>query len=222
MKPVYILPWRIRLFRWIIRPAFRWLFHILSRVLIIGRENIPRNGAYLIAANHVSIYDPPLLLAFWPVAPEVLGAIDIWAKRGQSQLARWYGAIPVHRGQYDRRSMKMMLSAFSSGCPLVVFPEGGRTHQPGMRNALPGVAYLIEKSDVQIVPVGIIGTTEDFFQRAMHGKRPKLEIHIGKPLKLPQIIYKGQSRHCDRQYYADKIMVHIAQQLPPEYRGVYG
>jgi len=222
MTTVYTLPLRIRLFRWIIRPAFRMLFHILGRILIIGRENIPRRGAYLIASNHVSIYDPPLLVTFWPTTPEALGAIDIWAKRGQSQLVRWYGVIPVHRGQYDRGSIETMLSALNSGRPLAIFPEGGRSHRPGMRKALPGVAYLIDKADVPVIPVGITGTTEDFFQRAIHGKRPTLEVHIGKPFKLPQIISKGDKRRCDRQSNADLIMMHIAEQLPPEYRGVYG
>jgi len=218
----YVIPWRNRLFRWISRPVFRMLFHILSGVRITGQENIPRTGAYVIAANHVSIYDPPLLVSFWPTPPEVLGAVEIWAKRGQSLLAYWYGGIPVHRGQYDRISIDKMLSALNSGRPLLVFPEGGRSHQPGMRQAFPGIAYLLEKADLQVIPVGITGTTEDFFTIAIHGQRPNLEMHIGRPFKLPPITSKGPSRRFDRQQNADCIMAHIAALLPLEYRGVYG
>jgi 1-acyl-sn-glycerol-3-phosphate acyltransferase len=53
------------------------LFHLLSRVHLSGLEHIPVQGPYLIAVNHVSLFEPPLVLAFWPVAPEAVGAAEI-------------------------------------------------------------------------------------------------------------------------------------------------
>jgi len=221
MAEPYKVPFGVRLFRAVMRPLFRGLFHLLARVRITGRENVPKDGAYLIAMNHVSLYEPPFLLAFWPVAPEAVGAVDIWSRPGQSTLARLYGGIPVHRGEYDRQLINTMLAALKSGRPLAIAPEGGRSHSPGMRRALPGVAYAIDQAGVQVVPVGIVGTSDDFMQRALHGQRTTLEIRIGRPVHLPPVQGKGEERRLARQRNADLIMIHIAALLPVEYHGVY-
>lgn len=221
MAEPYKVSFGIRLFRAVMRPLFRGLFHLLARVRITGWENVPRDGAYLIAMNHVSLYEPPFLLAFWPVAPEAVGAVDIWSRPMQSTLARLYGGIPVHRGEIDRQLINTMLAALKSGRPLAIAPEGGRSHSPGMRRALPGVAYAIDQAAVPVVPVGIVGTSDDFMQRALRGQRPTLEIHIGRPVHLPPIQGKGEERRLARQRNADLIMIHIAALLPVEYHGVY-
>ena len=217
----YQVPFRIRLFRTLMRPVFRGLFHLLSRVEISGLENIPKQGAYLIAINHVSLYEPPFVLAFWSVAPEAVSAVDIWQRRGQSLLARLYGGIPVHRGEYDRKLIERMQAALQSGRPLLIAPEGGRSHRPGMRRALPGVAYVLEKCPVPVVPVGITGATDDFLRLALRCKRPLLKMQIGKPIMLPNEPARGEARRDIRQRHADMIMQHIARLVPPEYRGVY-
>ena len=221
MSEVYQVSRRVRLFRWLARPAFRGLYHILSPVKITGVENVPRQGAYLIVTNHISLYDPPFVVAFWPVAPEGIGAVDIWQRTGQSTLVRYYGGIPVHRGEYDRQMIEKLIAVLDSGRPLLISPEGGRSHTPGMRRASPGVAYLVEKSGVPVVPVGVVGTTDDYLERALHGKRPRLEMRIGPPFRLESPPASGLVRRVERQRNADRIMLHIAALLPPDYRGVY-
>ncbi len=217
----YSVPLQTRLFRCILRPLFRGIFLLLSDVRVIGRENVPARGPYVIAVNHVSLFEPPLLLAFWPVAPEAAGAADIWERPGQSLLARLYGGIPVHRGSYDRRLVETLLSALHAGRPLMIAPEGGRSHHLGMRRALPGAAYLVEQTGACLVPVGIVGTTDDFLNRALHGKRPRVEMRIGQPVQLPPVEGKGEVRRLARQRNADQIMACIASLLPSEYRGIY-
>lgn len=222
MPDSYLVPRRIHLFRALFRPVFRGIFHLLSQVQIDGLENVPRQGAYLIAINHVSLFEPPFILAYWPVAPEAVGAVDIWKRPGQAALARLYGGIPVHRGEYDRSLLDTMIAALYSGRPLLIAPEGGRSHTPGMRLALAGVAYVVEKAGVPVVPVGISGATDDFLSRGLRGKRPKLTMRIGPPLRLPPSEGKGSARHLSRQQNVDCIMEHIARLLPAEYHGVYG
>jgi 1-acyl-sn-glycerol-3-phosphate acyltransferase len=218
---VYRLPLRTRLLRIILRPLFRGLFHLLSHVRITGKENVPKNGAYLITINHVSLFEPPFVLAFWPVAAEGAGAVDIWDRSGQSSLVRLYGGIPVHRGKYDRILIDTLLSVLKSGRPLLIAPEGGRTHTLAMRRALPGTAYLADLAGVPIVPVGVVGTSDDFLKSALHGNRPKIEMRIGPPFILPPITGQGEQRRNARQRNADLIMRKIAVLLPIEYHGVY-
>jgi 1-acyl-sn-glycerol-3-phosphate acyltransferase len=217
----YEVPTRNRVARKILRPAFRGLFHILSSITITGLENVPRKGAYLIAINHISLYEAPFVVAFWPSEPEAVGASDVWNRTGQSTLVRLYGGIPVHRGEYDRKVVETMLVILRNGKPLLIAPEGGRSHKPGLRKAFPGVAYVMEKAGVPVVPVGIVGSTDDFLKRALRAKRPPLEMHIGKPIKLPAIVGSIEERRLTRQQNADLVMAHIAALLPYEYRGVY-
>jgi 1-acyl-sn-glycerol-3-phosphate acyltransferase len=220
-QAVYRVPAGARLFRALFRPVFRGLFRLLSRVQLTGKENIPARGPYLIAINHVSLYEPPLLLAFWPVAPEAVGAVDIWERPGQSTLARLYGGIPVHRGEYDRRLLDSMLRVLKSGHPLLIAPEGGRSHQIGMRRANPGIAYVVDKARVPVIPVGVVGTADDFLIRALRGARPPLRMHIGPALNFEPITGRGEARRKVLQQNADQVMTCIAALLPPEYHGFY-
>ena len=220
MKP-YHVPFHIQINRSFLRPAIRTLFHILGRVKVSGRENIPFGKPYVIAMNHISIFDPPLVITFWPEQPEVIGAADVFEKKGQGALLSMYGVIPVHRGDYDRILLEKVLAILKAGRPLAIAPEGGRSHEPAMRRAMPGIGYIVEHAQVPVVPVGLVGTTDDFWQRAKRGEKPNLEMRIGKPIHFPAMIQKGAQRRAARQHNADLVMRHIAGLLPEEYHGVY-
>jgi 1-acyl-sn-glycerol-3-phosphate acyltransferase len=220
-EPPYSVPLHRRALRWFMRPLFRGLFRLLSRVQISGWENVPRQGPYLVTINHISLFEPPFVLAFWPTTLEGVGAVEIWERPGQNLLVRLYGGIPVHRGEYDRRVVEKMISVLHSGYPLLIAPEGGRSHRLGMRRANPGAAYIAERAQVPVVPVGILGTSDDFLQRALRGERPPIEMRIGAPFCLPPIESKGEARRQARQRHADQIMLHIAALLPAEYHGDY-
>ena len=213
--------WRRGLSRPLIRAILGMLLHILASVKITGRENVPLRSPYIAVINHVSLFEAPLVGAFWPEQLEVLGASDVWERPGQNILARLWGGIPVHRGDYDRAAIDSVISVLHSGFPLLIAPEGGRSHAPGLRQAKPGIAYIAEQTGVPVIPVGIVGTTDDFWQKASKGKRPPLEMRIGKPIQLPPVEGKGNERHASRQRNSDLVMRHIAGLLPEEYRGVY-
>lgn len=217
----YTVPLHSRLLRPILRPIFRGIFHILSRVRVFGKENVPRGGSYIVAFNHVSLFDPPLMVAFWPVALEAAGASDLWSRPGQNILVRLYSGIPVYRGQYNRKMFQATVDVLKAGRPLLIAPEGGRSHTPGMHRGLPGVAYITEIARVPVIPVGVVGATDDFFTIAIRGKRPTIEMNIGIPFHLPPLDSLGMKRQAARQHNTDLIMEQIAALLPQEYHGVY-
>lgn len=175
----------------------------------------------MLVFNHVSIFDPPFMIAFWPELPEVLGAIDVWNRPGQNILAGLYGAIPIRRGEVDRAAMEKMLRVLRGGRPLMVAPEGTRSHEPGLQMGKPGIIYIIEQTKVPVIPVGIVGTTDDFLKRVLRWERPQLEMNIGEPFYLPSIDEAGLTPKEIRQRKVDYIMRKIAALLPDAYRGIY-
>jgi 1-acyl-sn-glycerol-3-phosphate acyltransferase len=221
MSDTYYVPLKFRISRPILKTVFRGIFRVLGPVTLTGKENIPYRQRYVVAINHVSIFDPPLAGAFWPEQLEIIGASDVFVKPGQGQVLKMYGVIPVHRGEYDRALFNRIITVIKAGYPLLIAPEGGRSHIPAMRRAMPGISYIVEQTHVPVLPVGLVGTTEDYFKRASRGQRPALEIRIGKPITLPEITAKGTEKHEARQHNADLVMRHLAGLLPEEYRGVY-
>ncbi len=199
----------------------RAIFNILGRVSITGVENVPLGQPYIAAMNHVSIVDPPAVLCFWPETLESIGASDVFDKPLQGQLLKLYGTIPVHRGEYDRILIEKILALLKAGRPMMIAPEGGRSHVKAMRRAMPGVGFILQRANVPVVPVGLLGTTGDFIQRGLHRERPQIEIRIGKAIQLPPTPVDPVVRRAARQPLADLVMAHIAGLLPEEYRGVY-
>ena len=207
--------------RSVLRYTVNVLFRILGSVRITGLENIPLGTAYVAAVNHISIFDPPFLLSFWPETLAAIGAVDVFDKPLQGELLSIYGTTPVHRGQVDRSLIDNMLATLRSGQALMIAPEGGRSHRLAMRRAKPGIAHVVDAAEVPVVPVGIMGTTDDFLRRSLQLKRPPLEMRVGKPIRLPPLEGRGPARRESRQRNADMVMQHIARLLPAEYGGVY-
>ncbi|MCW5876124.1 MAG: (d)CMP kinase [Anaerolineales bacterium] len=209
------------LFRYTFRPLFRLLFRLLCRIRIEGLENVPPKGPYIIAYNHVSNFEPPFVIAFWPYFPEAVAGADVFHRKAINLFVRGYGAIPVRRGEYDRKVIETMLEVLASGRALAIAPEGGRSHDPGLRQARAGVAWLMDRARVPVVPVGISGTSDEMLRQALRGKRPPLTLRIGPAFNLPPIEGRGEDRRAARQANADLVMRHIAGLVAPEHWGVY-
>jgi len=220
-SPAASVPLGLRLRRAFMRRAARLLYLILGRVEVSGLQNIPRGMAYIAAINHTSIFDAPLMLAFWPESIAAIGAADVFDKPVQGQIVSLYGTTPVHRGAYDRALIDDMLATLRLGMPLLIAPEGGRSHQPSMRRAKPGIAHIVEETGVAVVPVGILGATDDFLKRGLRFERPRIGMRVGRPFNLPPLEGRGEARRESRQRNADLVMRRIAELLPPEYHGAY-
>ncbi len=216
----FSLPWYSRVFRPVSRFFFRNLFRLLSRVHITGTENIPEEGAYVIAVNHVSIFEPPLITSFWPHSIEVAGAVEILERPIQSQIMRLYGTIPVHRGRFDRQLLKAMVGRLKAGRPVLIFPEGTRSRKPGLQQASTGAAYIAAKAGVNVLPVGIAGTAI-LADEIRKFRRTQLMMSIGEMIDLPTIPWRSAERKEILRLQTDKIMYAIADLLPRAYQGLY-
>ncbi len=221
MAEEYHIPIRIRISRRIMRIFFKSLFNLLGNVELSGMENIPDHNRYVIVFNHVSLVEVPFIAAFWPEIIEIIGAAAVWERGFQAFIAKMWAGIKVKRTQFDRDVFKQVELVLDAERPLMISPEGGRSHQPGLRRGKPGVAYIIDKADVLVLPVGVVGNTMDFLTKGLQLKRPTIQMIVGEPFMVPPLQGKGEARRLMRQENTDYIMARLAALLPEDYRGVY-
>ncbi len=208
----------VRIFRPLIRAFFRFTYPMLTHLNIKGTENIPPHNGYLLTINHLSYYDPPLPLSFWPYAPEALGAEKTMRKNGVIGLImRWYGTFPVKRDGDDRAALRTALNILQNNLPLLIAPEGTR-HPEGLRDPQHGASFLAMKTGVPLIPVAISGTA-DIFSTLRKGRKQKVDMVIGKSYNLP--ILPDTTRRDALRIHTDYIMQRIAELLPDRHRGIY-
>ena len=217
----YPQPTSLKIRRFFVKRIISGLIRLLFRVEIIGKENIPGDGAYLVSHNHVSIIDPAWVGSWWPTNLEVVGAAELWKRTGQSWVVRSYGTLPVHRGSPERELLRTMTNVLKAGSPLLIAPEGTRSHVAGMVQAQPGIGYLIDQAGAPVLPIGIVGSTDADLKSALKLKRPRMTMRIGKPFTLPPIEGSGAERREARKHNTEIVMLKICELLPEEYWGVY-
>jgi 1-acyl-sn-glycerol-3-phosphate acyltransferase len=137
-------------------------------------------------------------------------------------LVQAFGAFPVRRGLIDRRSLGQANQVLSSGLALFMFPEGTRSKDGKLQPAFPGSALIALDNNVPILPIGIAGL-ENVRKGPLwwiaHRHQLTVRINIGRPFYLPA--QEGKVTKERLRGMADLIMEHIAELLPPEYRGYY-
>ncbi|CQR74336.1 1-acyl-sn-glycerol-3-phosphate acyltransferase [Sporomusa ovata DSM 2662] len=162
----------------LLRMFFAVLFSIAFRWRTFGIENIPAGGA-IIAANHISLWDPPVVGTALPRRAHFMAKEELFANPVFGWLISKLGAFPVKRGAADRTAIKTALTLLKKGSILVIFPEGTRSKDGKLGTPEAGLALLALKAGVPVIPAAITGTNKIF--RAGH-VLPKFCIRFGKPI----------------------------------------
>lgn len=131
---------------------------LYTRTTVVGRHNIPRDGAFVLAPIHRSNIDTPLAAAVTGRRLRFMGKDSLWKLRPIGWVLSALGAFPVTRGTADREALKRCVTVLERGEPLVLFPEGTRQSGPTVQPLFDGAAYVAVKAGVPIVPVGIGGS----------------------------------------------------------------
>ncbi len=199
--------------------VFKIIQATISTLTVIGKENIPTKGPYIVIVNHMSSADTPILLLIFPLTRWSFFAGEKWQEHKLfGPLMHYLGAIYINRGDVDRRALKEALDLIKSGVVFGLAPEGTRSKGGSMQPAKDGAAFLASRSNVPIVPVGLVNT-DVLFGNLRQWRRTQMEARIGTPFMLPDLGRRVRSR--DLAAYTHLIMVHIAAQLPKRYYGVY-
>lgn len=151
------------------------MFRIIYRAEVHGQENVPKEGGAIIAANHISLWDPPFVGAFCPRRVSFMAKKELFENSVFSSIITSLGAFPVNRGAADRNAIKTALAVLSKGKCLGLFPEGTRSKSGKLGEPEAGIGLIAYKANVPIVPVAITGTNGK-------GLFPKFTIRFGKPI----------------------------------------
>lgn len=123
-----------------------------------GRERVPRSGGLIVASNHISFWDPPMVGSALPREMHFLAKSELFATPVLGPLIRAVNAIPIRRGVADMTGMGRAMEVLRAGGALLIFPEGSRMRDSELHPARPGVGMLAVNADTRIVPCYISGS----------------------------------------------------------------
>jgi 1-acyl-sn-glycerol-3-phosphate acyltransferase len=189
---------------WIMRALFTVFFRVLGAWEVRGHENVPREGAVLIAPNHLSFLDPPLIGCALRRPGWFMAKAELFNIPGFAWLIRGMHAYPVRRGIVDRAALKRTLEYLRDGQVVCVFPEGTRSATGELGPIEIGIGMLALKSGAPIVPVGIRGTDQMLPRDAKRLHRAKIRVRFGPPLPVsPAAQGRADREAC--QAVADRV-----------------
>ncbi len=154
-----------------------------KRYEINGLEHVPGQGPLIIAANHVSLWDPIVVGCAVPRQIIYMAKEELFKVPVLGWIVNRLGAFPVKRGQGDIGAIRKSLAVLKEGHVLGIFPEGTRSKSGDIQEALAGIALIMEKSKAPILPVKIFGT-----QGLLTQKKGNIRVVIGKPIYIDDFV----------------------------------
>ena len=169
---------------------------LVFRLRVIGRDQLPRDGGVLVLANHQSHLDPVLVgvassrqlrfltrdtLFFWPL----------------NWLIQSLGAIPIDREGTGLSGLRTSLRVLKDKQPLLVFPEGTRTHDGNLQPLQPGFCVIARHSRVTLVPVAIVGSFDALPRERIVPRFRPIVVAFGAPLYPEEIHDKDNQQLVD-------------------------
>jgi 1-acyl-sn-glycerol-3-phosphate acyltransferase len=195
--------------------VFRVIFDIAFRGEVAGLENLPKNGAFIIASNHASHLDPPIVGSLIPRQVCFFARKTLWKKGFASWWLDIVGTIPVDRdGGSDVSAIKRVLQALKNDKVIILFPEGTRSPDGNLQSAKSGVGLLACRTQVPVVPARIFGSFDAFGRDGKVHIPTPVTVVYGKP--IPPSGYDDPAAGKDRyQRASERIMTHIAALQKP-------
>ena len=195
-----------------------FVFRVLARCTVVGKENVPPRGPLIVISNHLHFTDPGLVPASLGRQTHYLAKIELMRQPLLGFLAKNFGAVALdRRGRSNRDAIGAVLELLSTDHVIGLFPEGTRSRTGGMAMAKRGAALLAVKSNAPILPVAITGTEKIGWRSVW--ERPRVRVVIGAPFSLPVI--EGKVGKPQLQGLADMMMERVAALLPESYQGHY-
>jgi 1-acyl-sn-glycerol-3-phosphate acyltransferase len=204
MNLSYRIGWR--LFRLLFATYFRWrTFH---------PERVPLFGPVILASNHASFIDPPLIGAGVKRAMYYLARDSLFRFPVMRQVLRSWNVVPVDRDGGGAEGLKAILERLNAGGAVLLFPEGTRSYDGQLQPARAGIGLLVIKSTAPVIPVRVFGTHETFGRGAWFPKPRRVQVKYGQSLQFKAL--RAEAQTCPKprlkeiyQQVTDEIMAAI-------------
>ncbi|MDR1581138.1 MAG: 1-acyl-sn-glycerol-3-phosphate acyltransferase [Synergistaceae bacterium] len=171
-----------RVFYHFVRNAFKLFFRLYNRLEVRGLSNVPNEGPMIVASNHASFADPPLIGAVLPIRLRYLSKESLFRIPLLGFLIRTLGAVPVSREDSQRAGavMKLLLALLKGGESVLLFPEGSRSADGRLKPLEAGAAYLSAKTGIPVLPVYVKGSFEAWPKGRALPRPSKLKLSISR------------------------------------------
>ena len=194
---------------WVGHTIFRAAAKAFFRYQVVGRDKLVTDGPVLIASNHESFLDPPLVGIAYDDSVYYLARKTLFKGPTKWLYPRW-NAIPVDQEAPDMSSLKKIIKILKDGEQVVVFPEGSRTLTGKLQPGEAGVGLIAAKSRAVIQPVRIFGAYEALPRGSGRLRFHPVTIVVGDPINLTPEEMKAKGREA-YQAISDRIMAEIAK-----------
>lgn len=201
--------------------GFRALFAVCFRWRVFNAERVPQTGGVILASNHASFLDPPLVGAGLNRGINFLARDSLFRFPGMGALLRSWRVVPVDRDGGGAAGLKAILERLLAGGGIILFPEGTRTPDGRLQKARSGIGLTVVKSSAPVVPVRVFGTFEAYGRNHKFPRPKKVAVKYGEPMRFEKL--RAEAKNCPKarlkeiyQEIADEIMAAIAKLEPKE------
>ena len=182
----------------------------------VGAHHVPDSGGVILASNHVSFADPPLVGCALRREIHFLARKSLFEVPVLGWLIRRLNAVPVDRDGGGGAGLKAILDRVSAGEGILLFPEGTRSADGRLKPARAGIGLTVIKSDAPVIPVRVVGAFEAWGRHRAWPRRGRVTVFYGEPMRFERL--RAEARTCGKerlkmiyQEVADELMEAIGK-----------
>jgi 1-acyl-sn-glycerol-3-phosphate acyltransferase len=198
---------------WLTWAAVRMLATVLFRFRVSGAHHVPKTGGVLIAANHASYLDIPILGCGMARRAWHMGRMDLFSGP-TAWLMRYMGWIPIRRERVDRTGFDEAIRRLKAGQVVVIYPEGGRSEDGQLQPGKPGVGIIVAAAGCPVVPAYLVGTYDALPPGSKWIRLRPIRVIYGAPMDFSALVKEMDSEPKKKELYqriSQAIMDRIAE-----------
>ena len=211
MNPSYFLAWC----------GFRTFYKFYCGWRVFNPERVPKHGPVILASNHASFLDPPLVGSGLSRDINYLARESLFRFPVVGWILRSWNSVPVDREGGGAKGLKAILDRLLAGGGIILFPEGTRTRDGKLQPARSGIGLTVIKSNAPVVPVRVFGTFEAFGRHMRFPHPHRVIVKYGRPMHFEKL--RAEAKTCPKprvkeiyQEVANELMKAISKLEPCE------